>query len=305
MSSPPPSITPYADPAEAPPRADLGEAAARPLELATSGGAPLTAYRWDTLPTPRLQVVLVHGLGEHGRALPYRRLANALVTAGHAVVSYDQPGHGPLAAAARGQARLAQLVDTLLVLLAALRREAARPLVVVGLSMGAVVALLAAGRQPAAQAATVAAALPLGPVAAGRLSLLAARLLGRLVPRWRLGTGIDLTLCADDPQAVQGHRADPLLHDRIALGLAADLLAARRHLRQQVLRPPCPTLVLHGSNDRIAPWDPTADAAMAGAGSRIQRLPDGGHNLLLDRQRGAAVAAILDWLAALEAGGKV
>lgn len=294
---------PHVDPAE--PAAGDGSPALQPLAMALGeGGSADRAWRWHTRASRKRQVVMVHGLGEHGRALPCQRLAEPIVDAGFALWSCDLPGHGDVAPAARGRCRLTDLLDHLHSLLAHLRAASPQaPVQLVGFSMGAVVALLAAQRWPALVAGVVAGALPLGRIEASRLSLLAATWLGRLLPNLRVRSGIDLDRVADDAEAVRRYRSDPLLHDCVGLGLGADLLAARRLLPALLQRPPCPTLVLHGGRDRIAPWDAAADAAMAGAGSRIERLPHGGHNLLLDRQRDAAIAAVLGWLAEHEDGG--
>jgi len=277
----------------------------QPLKIAREPmGRSIRAYRWHSRAARNLRVVLVHGLGDHGRALPYELLADLLVEAGFPVLSFDQRGHGDIDGSTRGRSRLAELVDDLCTVVAALRRDdASARVALVGLSMGAVVALLAARQQPAWIAGVVAASLPIGTIKASRISLLAAAVLGRLLPARTIASGIDLSRVADDADAVRRYRADPLVHDRVALGLGADLLAARADLRELVVRPPCPTLVLHGEADAIAPWDAHADPAMASAGSEIRLLAGGHHNLFLDQHREQALLAIAGWLNRLDERG--
>lgn len=211
------------------PTAGNAESAAKEpvaLDLVRPGGdGPLRAYRWHLAASRKLPVVMVHGLGDHGRALPYRLLAEVLVAAGFPVWSCDLPGHGEVAPRARGRTRLAALCAELHTLLQQL--PTATPAALVGLSMGAVVALSTAACWPAQVAGVVAASLPLGAIRASWASLLAARLLGRVLPGLTVSSGIDLDRVADDAEAVRRYRNDPWVHERVALGLGADLLAAR------------------------------------------------------------------------------
>ena len=59
--------------------------------MRTTDGLQLVLRRWP-LAGARGQVLIVHGLGEHGGR--YEALAGALNAAGFAVAAHDQRGHG-------------------------------------------------------------------------------------------------------------------------------------------------------------------------------------------------------------------
>ncbi len=250
---------------------------------------------------PRLGAVLVHGLGDHGLALPYRLLAAALVAAGWRVWSYDQRGHGR--AGDHPPARLPGLEADLRQLLGLARASlpGGVPVVAVGLSMGALVALRACAAHPGAASGVVAASAPLGPVTAHPAAVLAATLLGRWLPGLPLQAGLDIGAVTDHPGHLARYTADPLFSTRTRMGLAADLLAAVKGLRAQAAALPLPALFLHGRQDRIAPWDEGLAAALAGPGRVLHLLDHGHHNLFLDQGRQAAFDAIAAWGAGLAA----
>ena len=103
-------------------------------------GTTLAGYRWSGDTNPRAIVQIAHGMGEHaGR---YRRLAEALVSAGHVVYAADHRGHGRTAGSPDRHGDLGPggwpaLVDDLGVVGDAARAEhPGLPLFVVGHSMG-------------------------------------------------------------------------------------------------------------------------------------------------------------------------
>lgn len=239
---------------------------------------------------PRYAAVIVHGLGDHGQALPYRWLSEAL----------DRPDEGILQAVEhRGARRLAEVQES--VRAAAIQVRAGYPtlpLIGIGLSMGAMATVLAAQSHAGLFDGIVAAAAPLGPVKAGRAALLAARLLGRVLPGVPIETGIDPTAITDNSAALAEYTADPLFRTKTRLGLAADLLAAMPALREAALGLGIPALFLHGQRDRIAPWDPELGAALARRpGCTVRLFPDGYHNLFLDQGRAEVFGTIREWAA--------
>jgi alpha-beta hydrolase superfamily lysophospholipase len=112
----------------------------RELSLTAADGTALVGYHWSGDTEPRAIVQIAHGMGEHaGR---YRRLAEALVDAGHVVVAVDHRGHGRTAGSPDHHGDLGHggwpaLVDDLGVVGDAARAEhPGLPLFVVGHSMG-------------------------------------------------------------------------------------------------------------------------------------------------------------------------
>lgn len=269
-------------------RATDGEAA-QPgaYEVAAADGRPIAAYVWPS--DAKAQPVLgVHGLGDHGRALPYRLLAAVLADAGYGLVTYDQRGHGDVAPSARGRATWNDLRRDLRVMHVSL---GAPP--IVGISMGALLALdhvLAGGD---AACPVVAAAAPLGAVRAAPLATLAARHLGAWFPGLNIGVRFDPQWIAADAEAVRLYTGDPLFHRDLGARLAAELLGAIERVHTAAGRLANPLLLLHGTDDRIAPWD-AGFARRAPRGRCTVRLFEGGrHNLFIDSCRAQVFAAVI------------
>jgi alpha-beta hydrolase superfamily lysophospholipase len=99
----------------------------------------LAFYQWVGMPlNPKATVLLVHGLGEHmGR---YTHVANYLQAAGYAVFGYDNHGHGMSSGEKGSLIADNQLVDDLLFVIEYVRRQNPGQLVLVGHSMGGLIA---------------------------------------------------------------------------------------------------------------------------------------------------------------------
>lgn len=247
-------------------------------------------------------VVVVHGLGDHGRALPYRFLAAALVPHGCLVISFDQRGHGASGSPAE-VARLPLLQDDLRTVAGHSRSLAPGiPLVVVGLSMGAIVSVLEGRATTGLCDGIVAASAPLGPLVAGRLAVLTATALGRILPALAINTGIDMSAVTDNPADLAAYVGDPLFRTKVPLGLAADLLAAAPRLRSAAPQLPMPSLFLHGARDRLAPWGAELASSLHGPARTVAVFQNGCHNLFLDLGRAEVFEAIIEWLPGIRGG---
>ena len=116
------------------------QAAQKPLITQLDHGEQTLAfYAWPQPPqNPRAAVLLLHGLGEHmGR---YGHVASALQAAGYVVFGYDHHGHG-LSSGLRGNLLSpSQLVDDVHFVIGHVRTLTPAPLVVLGHSMGGLIA---------------------------------------------------------------------------------------------------------------------------------------------------------------------
>src|ERR1019366_7166036 len=199
--------------------ASEGEVEDKSLE--THDGLALRGREWP-LAEVRGTIVVVHGLGEHiGR---YAHVADFIVARGWRVVGYDQRGHGR-SGGERGRLRSA---DDLLVDLArvidAVRVEHPGPLVLLGHSMGGLVAARFVAGAPAPGWARAVDALVLSSPAldAGMTAVQKAMLavLGPIAPNLGVGNGLSPRWISRDAAVVPAYEADPLVQDRIAPRLA-------------------------------------------------------------------------------------
>lgn len=262
--------------------------------IASADGRTIPAYRWTDSDSP-VALLVIHGLGDHGRALPYRFLADALSDR-YTIFSFDHAGHGPAAkrfgsatewAVLRGDAAaVAEAVKT--------QFSPAR-LVAVGLSMGALLALDAALEWPEVFDGVVAAASPLSAPRTSALTLAAARFLRRTLPALRLSTGIPAEDISRDATARDQYVGDPLFHSRVTARLAVEIVDVMARTRQRLTTLRAPALFMHGTADRITPWDPSLFPSPASP--QMCRLYEGAmHNLFIEANRADVFRAMDDWM---------
>ncbi len=287
--------------------------AARPRTIDLDG--PLRVVEYGDAGPP---VVCVHGLG--GSALDWQLLAPLLAERGR-VFALDLPGFGdsPLDGRSATITRLRALLDQFL------RDHVGQPAVLVGNSMGGMLAALQAFAHPSTVGRLVllSPVLPASvrrmphPLTTAQFAVYATPRVGewyvrvrrrRLTPR----ALVDATLgyITADPDRIP----EPIVEQRTALtarrshdptGDEAFLSAARsllrllampRRYRQVLDRVVAPVLVVHGGRDRLV----SARAAVAAAGHHpdwtFELLGDVGHVPQLEAPD-AVAATILGWLA--------
>lgn len=274
--------------------------------LRTADGLVLQVRDWPVA-QPRGTVLLVHGLGEHiGR---YLHVAATLNGWGWTVVGYDQRGHG----ASQGlRGRLASADDLLAdlgAMVGATRASHTGPLVLLGHSLGGLVAAryvaegLADG-SPAAWFRPVDAlvlsspALDPGMSAAQKLLL---AVLAPILPHLAVSNGLDPSWISRDPAVVAAYGADPLVHDRVAPRLVRFMVDAGPVVRARAERWSVPTLLVWAGADRcVAPAGSAAFAAAAPKGVVTARAFEPlFHEVFNEPERADVFAVLHTWLAAL------
>jgi alpha-beta hydrolase superfamily lysophospholipase len=232
--------------------------------LTASDGDNLAVQDWPVTEGVRLRgvVLLVHGLGEHaGR---YERLARRLSGWGFDVRGYDHYGHGESGGVRGGLPSRNRLLDDLgeMVQSARARTPDGLPLILLGHSMGGLLAACHAAAHPD----TVDALVLSSPALGARPSALQRLLLGslpRIAPGLRVGNGLQPRFLSHDPAVERAYRADPLVHDRISAGLASFILESGPQVLAQAPGWTVPTLLLYAGQDRMV--DPAASRAFAAA----------------------------------------
>lgn len=271
--------------------------------LTTADGLALQIRHWPCAAS-RGTVVIVHGLGEHiGR---YAHVAAHLHGAGWRVVGYDQRGHGA-SAGARGRIASAEslLADLALVIDAA-RRGAEGPLVVLGHSLGGLIAARfvaeglaprpAAWHRPVDALVLSSPALDTGMRASQKLLL---AVLGPLAPNLGVGNGLQPAWISRDAGVVSAYCDDPLVHDRIAPRLVRFIVDGGAMVLARAPQWKVPTLLLYAGSDRcVAPAGSAAFAAAAPAAVvTARRFELLFHEIFNEPEQGEVFAVLTDWLA--------
>jgi alpha-beta hydrolase superfamily lysophospholipase len=241
-------------------------------------------------------VVLVHGLGEHaGR---YGRLAEHLNSLGFAVRGYDQFGHGESSGARGGLPSALRLLEDLVDVVESTRQRTERgvPLIVLGHSLGGLVAASAVARGMHVDALVLS-----SPALAARLSPVQKLLLAiipRVAPTLAVGNGLDPEFLSHDPQVVAAYRADPLVHDRISGRLAAFIPATGAQVVARAARWSVPTLLMYAGADRLVDPRGSGDFAAAAPAALVTSrcFDDLYHEIFNETDSGPVYALLRQWL---------
>jgi len=269
--------------------------------------SPYTASDGDNLalqdwPLPeglalRGVVILVHGLGEHaGR---YDHVARRLNGWGFAVRGYDQYGHGESDGVRGGLPATPRLLDDLADVIESTRArmQAGVPLVLLGHSMGGLVAacLVALRKLPIQGLVLSSPALDPG-LSAFQKVLLAT--LPRLAPNLTVGNGVDPDFVSHDPEVVAAYRADPKVHDRVSGRLARFIAGSGPVVLERAANWTVPTLLMWAGEDKLVnPRGARAFAAAAPATVVTARCFDGlFHEILNELDSEPVFATLKQWL---------
>jgi acylglycerol lipase len=272
--------------------------------LAGVGGLELFRRWWrddraDSDP-PAAVVVLVHGAGEHsGR---YEHVAERLVGDGYAVHALDHRGHGR----SQGPRALIDRVDHAVTDLnalvsAAIQHESAAsiPIVMVGHSMGAMIALrYASDHQHRLDGLALSGAL--ASIEASPALRVVGRAISAVAPTLGL-IAINSSLISRDPAVVTAYRSDPLVyHGKLPARTAAEIADTVGSFPDRVHQITVPTLIMYGTEDRLCP---PAGSEMLGEriGATDKRvIPYQGlyHEIYNEPERDAVLSDLSEWLTA-------
>jgi alpha-beta hydrolase superfamily lysophospholipase len=264
-----------------------------------SDGENIAVQDWPLAEGTRARalVLVVHGLGEHAHR--YDHVAQRLNAWGYAVRGYDHYGHGDPGGVRGGLPSANRLVDDLADLVDSTRRGvgAGLPLVVLGHSLGGLVAALFAAQRPQALDALVLSS-PVFATRARGLRKLMLRTLPHVLPGLRVGNGVRPALLSHDERVVQAYRDDPLGHDRISARLGGFIVQGAREVSRRAPEWKVPTLLLYAGDDRAV--DPEGSRAFAQAAPRevvSSRRFDGlYHEIFNERDAQPVFDALRSWL---------
>jgi alpha-beta hydrolase superfamily lysophospholipase len=290
-------------PAAAAPRAAGRQARLEDDRIVAPDGTILPLRAWLPETKPRAVVVALHGFNDHANAFA----GPAAVLARHAIATYayDQRGFGRTASRGRWAGTEAMVNDVLAAMALLRRRYPDTPLHVMGESMGAAIAILAAHYGGGAGAADGFVLLAPAVWGRGTMSVFerAGLFLADFLPAiaWSLrflpvtirpsDNAAMLRALHEDPLVIQTARSDTLIG---LVDLMSAALAAAPHFAARAL-------ILYGERDEVVPRGPVARfvAALppaAAARQRIALYPSGYHLLLRDLAAAAVTGDVVAWL---------
>jgi alpha-beta hydrolase superfamily lysophospholipase len=276
----------------------IADQAAQKPQITTldQGEQTLAFYAWPNAPeNARAAVLLLHGLGEHmGR---YGHVASALQAAGYVVFGYDHHGHG-LSSGLRGNLLSpSQLLDDVRFVIEQVRALTPAPLVLLGHSMGGLIAARAVAQSLPHIDALVMSSPALGAQTNVVQKFLLATL-PKLFPHVRVDNGVKTTWVARDAQVVRAYVEDPLVHRQISAGLAAWILKEGAQTVAQASAWTMPTLLLYAGQDQLVLPQASAEFARLAPSDVLQShcFNVMYHEIFNDPEKAMVLAKLLAWL---------
>jgi alpha-beta hydrolase superfamily lysophospholipase len=272
--------------------------------LTTADALPLHVRHWATAAPARGTVLIVHGLGEHiGR---YAHVAQHLNGVGWNVVGYDHRGHGRSGGAKGVLNEGDDFLRDLTLVIDDVRAEHPGPLVLLGHSLGGLIAARfvaeglaaapAAWHRPVDALVLSSPALDPGMNAVQKLMLAIA---GPLAPNLAVNNGLKPSWISRDPAVVQAYKSDPLVHDRITPKLVRFILEGGGLAQQRASQWKTPTLLMYAGSDRCVA--PRGSAAFAAAAPKqvvqTREFPGLFHEIFNEPEQGEVFATLAAWLA--------
>jgi len=271
----------------------------------TDDGLALHLRIWPAGSPRRGLVVLVHGLGEHIDR--YDHVARRLNGLGFDVVGYDHRGHGRSPGQRGGMPADDSLCADLGRVLYAARESFPGPLVLIGHSMGGLVAgrFVAEGLQPKPAAwwrpvdALVMSSPALDP-GTNAVQKLLLSLVAPVLPDLAVGNGLKVDWVSRSPAVIEAYATDKLVHDRVTGRLGLFFARQGPAVIAAAPRWTTPTLLMWAGADRCVA--PAGSAAFAAAAPRdvvaTREWPGLFHEIFNEPEQDAVLAALGDWLAA-------
>jgi len=238
------------------------------------------------------RILIVHGLAEHsGR---WEHVGAQLASNGLDVTAFDLRGFGASEGRRAYVDRWSQLHDDIEERIAALRDAGPEPVALYGHSLGGLIALGYVLDGRSLPDALVLSAPGLDSTIP-RWKRLLARVLGRITPGMRIANGLDARHLSHDQAVIDAYGPDPLnVHaSTVAFGLHA--FAEQQRVSAALDRLSLPTLVIHGSDDKIVPT--SASARLDGRPGVARRVyPDIRHELHNEPDGPRILDDVVAWL---------
>jgi acylglycerol lipase len=260
-------------------------------------GLKIHARTWLPAGAPIGVVVIAHGFAEHGGR--YAAVAERLVADGIAVRAADHRGHGLSEGKRTSIVRFGDYVDDLTTVIAQARaRWPSLRLVLLGHSMGGLVALDLAVRPGGPVDGLVLSAPAACPREVSRFTLAVGRALSRVAPN----TGVlrlPLNRISRDPAVVDAYNKDPLVfRTPIRARLGAEMLDAMDRVDAGLPSLRTPLLVMQGTADGLV--DPGCGPHVydrAGSEDKTLKMYDGlWHEIFNEPERDHVLDDLTGWL---------
>jgi len=216
----------------------------------TRDGLVQMRRRWRPGGEARAGVLILHGIAEHGGR--YEHVGRRLADAGFDTVAIDHRGYGQSGGRRGHVDRWSQFTDDVHDQLAEVR-SLGLPTILLGHSMGGLMATRYGVDTDRPQPDLLVLSGPALKAEIPSHLRLAAPLLSRIAPRLEIKEEGDPAFLAIDPKVGEDFYADPYRVPYPTARLGSELMRAMEHAHANVANITIPTLVMHGTDDRLVP----------------------------------------------------
>ncbi|HMS77183.1 alpha/beta hydrolase [Gordonia sp. (in: high G+C Gram-positive bacteria)] len=245
---------------------------------------------------PRGVVVIVHGLGEHGRR--YGHIVEALVAAGFTVAVPDHLGHGRSDGKRLRVNSFADYTGDIGTILDAVQVKGL-PTFLIGHSMGGCIALdYALDHQDRLTGLVLSGPAVIPGSDMPPILIKLAPILGRIVPGLP-SKALDAASISRDPKVVAAYDADPLVvRSPIPAGLGGAMITTMQSFPARLPSLRLPLLVMHGGKDVLAEPDGSRLVdRLAGSSDKTLIIYDElFHEIFNEPERDTVITTTVDWL---------
>jgi len=263
----------------------------------TADRKKLFVREWMPEGNPVALVLYVHGLGSHSGRMDH--WAERFNKADLAFIAYDQRGHGKADGKRGAPKKFSMLVEDLRWMMQSLRETyPTLKIILYGHSMGGSVAInyVISEAYTADALITTSPWLRLVKPPPDTLIKIIAPLT-RVFPLLTLSNRLDPNDISSDPAEVEKYKNDPLVHDRISIGLFKTTYEGGLNALRNVYKINCPFLIMHGTADRITSARASENYVMNTSDRTHLKLWEGAfHELHHEKHRDEVFTYITEWL---------
>jgi acylglycerol lipase len=241
-------------------------------------------------------IIFVHGHGEHIQR--YSHWVDRLNGKGYGFVGVDLPGHGK-SDCRRGSLNSFSLTDEMLDFLIAEHKKTfpAIPVFIYGHSLGGCIVLqYILHKNPQINGAIVTSPWLRLSFEPGRIKLLLALIMKSLLPSLIQPSGLIVNHISHDQKIVDAYIADPLVHDKISVGLFQSTVNAAKYSLNHAADLNVPLLLIHGSDDKITSPQGSRDFASKTKMAELKIWDGGYHELHNEIFKDDVFSYIVNWI---------
>ncbi|MBV8301070.1 MAG: lysophospholipase [Candidatus Dormibacteraeota bacterium] len=263
--------------------------------LSSPAGADIHVRSWTADTEPTAVIVIAHGFAEHGGR--YAALAQRLNAQGWSVVAADHRGHGRSSGKRRSIRSFGEYVADLHAVIEQSRRDEV-PVVLLGHSMGGLVALVYALGHESLLHALVLSAPAACPGRVSRVTLLSGRVVSRIAPDAGV-LRLPLQRISRDPAVVDQYMRDPLVSvGPMRARLGAEMLDAMARVDHELPRLRLPLLAMQGVEDGlVVPGCARHVYELAGSPDKtLREYPGLWHEIFNEPERDVVINDLISWL---------